>query len=408
LFNIINAKVKQLKAASNDDANLTVFAPTNAAFETVLTVLGKSSISEIPESVLLDIVEYHIVPSVALSTDLEATSYETLNGESVMVSLDNDGVQVDGNNVVIADIEATNGVVHVIDGVLLPSLYASAVGTIVEVPLFSKDYTILTEALVTADLVNTLLDTNESYTVFAPNNAAFEAAGINSLEGLTSEDLTPILLYHVVDSEFPSTQLPARTVTTLGGDFFLSFVGDDVFINGNTQINAVDIQKSNGVIHAIDRTLVPPANTIVEIAQDREDLSTLVSVLTSPDQAAVLEALTGEGTFTLFAPNNDAFNNISSLIDGEDGDDLTAAQITEVLQYHVTQGRVYSTDLTNGMMPAMLNGETVTVNIGDSVTLTDQDGGAVNPEPTVIEVNINGTNGVIHIIDEVLIPDLNN
>ena len=136
-----------LAAAADDNGSLTVFAPTNDAFATVLDALGISDISEIPENVLLDIVKYHIVGAVAKSTDLQATTYETLNGESVTVDL-SDGVKVDGASVVLADIEATNGVVHVVDKVLLPSLYKAAVGTIVEVPLFRKSYSILTAALV--------------------------------------------------------------------------------------------------------------------------------------------------------------------------------------------------------------------------------------------------------------------
>ncbi|MDX2443078.1 MAG: fasciclin domain-containing protein [Bacteroidales bacterium] len=397
-----------LAAAADDNANLTVFAPTNDAFSAVLNALGLSSIDEIPESVLLDIVTYHIIGSVAKSTDLESKTYETLNGESVTVDLSN-GVKIDDANVALADIEATNGIVHVVDAVLLPSLYKSALGTIVEVPLFRKSYSTLTAALVKADLVSTLL-TDGPFTVFAPDNDAFEAAGITSLDGLSKEDLTPILLYHVLGAKVMSSGLPADgIVTTLnsgGFDKFYLSLGSNVYINGATMITGVDIEKSNGVIHTINRTLIPPTQTVVEIAAalsqaSNAEFTTLVSLLTDSSQQAVLDAISDEnGSFTIFAPTDAAFDEISNVTGT-----LTSTQISEVLTYHVIASRIYSTDLADGVEPATVNGQTLKVNLGESgVTISDQD--MTNTDATVIQVNVNGTNGVIHVIDKVLIPSL--
>ena len=397
-----------LAAAADDNATLTVFAPTNDAFSAVLNALGLSSIDEIPENVLLDIVKYHILGSAAKSTDLESTGYETLNGESVTVDLSS-GVKIDDANVALADIEATNGVVHVIDAVLLPSLYKSALGTIVEVPLFRKSYSTLTAALVKAELVGTLL-TDGPFTVFAPDNDAFEAAGITSLEGLSKEDLTPILLYHVLGAKVMSSGLPADgIVTTLnsgGFDKFYLSLGTNVYINGSSMITAVDIEKSNGVIHTINRTLMPPSQTVVEIAAalsqaSNAEFTTLVSLLTDPSQQAVLDAISNEnGSFTIFAPTDAAFAEISAVTSK-----LTSAQISEVLKYHVIASRIYSTDLSDGVEPATVSGQTLKVNLAESgVTISDQD--MTNTDATVIQVNVNGTNGVIHVIDKVLIPSL--
>ncbi len=397
-----------LTAAADDTGSLTVFAPTNAAFQGVLDALGLTSIEEIPESVLLDIVRYHIVGSVALSTDLQSTTYETLNGESVTVDLSS-GVTVDGANVVIPDIQASNGVVHVVDAVLLPSLYKSALGTIVEVPLFRKSYSTLTAALVKADLVTTLLG-DGPFTVFAPDNDAFTAAGITSLDDYTAEQLTPILLYHVVGASVLSTQLPEDgIVTTLnssdGDKFFLS-LGETVYINGETTITGVDIEKSNGVIHTIDRTLVPPTQTVVDIAvalstANDPEFTTLVSLLTSPAQSGVLDAISGDGPYTIFAPTDAAFAEISEVTAT-----LTDDQISQVLTYHVIGARIYSTDLADGVEPATVNGQTLTVNIGDGVTITDSETSGLTSDATVVQVNVNGTNGVIHVIDKVIVPEL--
>jgi transforming growth factor-beta-induced protein len=398
-----------LAAASDDDAEITVFAPTNDAFAAVLTALGLTSINEIPESVLLDIVTYHIVGAAALSTDLEATTYETLNGESVTVDLSS-GVKINEASVSSADIEVSNGVVHIIDGVLLPSLYASALGTIVEVPLFRKDYSTLTAALVKAELVETLLGAGP-FTVFAPNNAAFESAGITSLDGLTKEDLTPILLYHVVGAKVLSSRLPSDgVVTTLnsdGGDKFFLSLGETVYINGSSTITGVDIEKSNGVIHTIDKTLMPPTQTVVEIAaalsqaDENPEFTTLVGLLTSTPQEAVLNAISDEdGSYTIFAPTDAAFAEISAVTAT-----LTDAQVSTVLSYHVIADRIYSTDLTDGVMPNTVADQTLAVNIDEgTVTIADKDD--TNVDATVIQVNVNGVNGVIHVIDKVLIPTL--
>jgi transforming growth factor-beta-induced protein len=398
-----------LAAASDDDAEITVFAPTNDAFAAVLTALGLTSINEIPESVLLDIVTYHIVGAAALSTDLEATTYETLNGESVTVDLSS-GVKINEASVSSADIEVSNGVVHIIDGVLLPSLYASALGTIVEVPLFRKDYSTLTAALVKAELVETLLGAGP-FTVFAPNNAAFESAGITSLDGLTKEDLTPILLYHVVGAKVLSSGLPSDgVVTTLnsdGGDKFFLSLGETVYINGSSTITGVDIEKSNGVIHTIDKTLMPPTQTVVEIAaalsqaDENPEFTTLVGLLTSTPQEAVLNAISDEdGSYTIFAPTDAAFAEISAVTAT-----LTDAQVSTVLSYHVIADRIYSTDLTDGVMPNTVADQTLAVNIDEgTVTIADKDD--TNVDATVIQVNVNGVNGVIHVIDKVLIPTL--
>jgi transforming growth factor-beta-induced protein len=399
-----------LAAANNASANLTVFAPTNDAFAALLTALGKTSLSELPVGIVKEIVQYHILGSKVLSTQLTAGPAETLlEGEDVVVSLGG-GVKINDANVVAADVEAINGVVHVVDKVLLPSFVVKALGTIVEVPLFSNDFTTLVAAVRKAGLFEALVDPNASLTVFAPTNEAFEAAGITSLDGLSAADLTPVLLYHVVGAKVMSTDLSGIAggiVSTLldataFGKFYLS-LGSEVYINGSSKVTAVDIEKSNGVIHVIDKTLLPPTETLVDIAVRLStgtpaQFTTLVALLTDASRADILAALDDEANnFTVFAPTDAAFEAIASVVAT-----LTPAQITEVLQYHVLQGRVFSTDLADGITPAMLNGEDITINVGDGVSVTD----ATNGTSNVIGANVHATNGVIHVIDRVLIPTL--
>jgi transforming growth factor-beta-induced protein len=327
-----------------------------------------------------------------------------LTNEFVTVDLTN-GVKINSSNVIAADLEATNGVIHGIDAVLLPSFVTSALGSISETFMFDNDYTILTEALRTANLLNTV-STTQGLTLFAPSNDAFVAAGITSLDGLDAAALSPILLYHVLGAKVLSSELPADGVATTLSDnqnIYLGYLTNSVLINGLTQITEVDIEKSNGVVHKINRTLVPPAPNVIDIAvalsqAENPEFTVLVSLLTSPAYSGITQAIIDSDNITVFAPTDAAFAEISATIAT-----LTEEQISDVLLYHAVGARVFSTDLSDGQVVGMLNSQEITVNIGtDGVSLTDTTAEAAN----VVEVNIQGSNGVIHVIDKVLIPSL--
>jgi transforming growth factor-beta-induced protein len=394
-----------LSAASDPDSELTVFAPNNTAFGNLLTALGKSSVSELPISLVREIIEYHIVGAKVLSTELTNGPVNTLlTNEFVTVDLTS-GVKINSSNVIAADLEATNGVIHGIDAVLLPSFVTSALGSISETFMFDNDYTILTEALRTANLLNTV-STTQGLTLFAPSNDAFVAAGITSLDGLDAAALSPILLYHVLGAKVLSSELPADGVATTLSDnqnIYLGYLTNSVLINGLTQITEVDIEKSNGVVHKINRTLVPPAPNVIDIAvalsqAENPEFTVLVSLLTSPAYSGITQAIIDSDNITVFAPTDAAFAEISATIAT-----LTEEQISDVLLYHAVGARVFSTDLSDGQVVGMLNTQDITVNIGtDGVSLTDTTAEAAN----VVEVNIQGSNGVIHVIDKVLIPSL--
>ena len=396
-----------LQAANDPTADLTVFAPTNDAFAALLSALGKTELSELPVNLVKEIVQYHILGSAVMSSELSEGEVETLlPGESVTVDL-SDGVKINDSKVVIADVQAINGVIHAVDAVLLPSFVAQAVGTISEPVLFDNDFTILAAALRKAELLGTV-STTDNLTLFAPDNAAFVAAGITSLDGLDKEALTPILLYHVLGSKILSSQLPADGMAmTLNNDekIYLGYLSDRVLINGLTTITEVDIEKSNGVVHKINRTLVPPAPNVVEIAAaladngDDSEFTVLVSLLTSDALSSVLDALVNAENVTVFAPTDAAFDAIKDVVPT-----LNESQLINILKYHAASARVFSSDLQNGQVIPMLNGETVKVMInGNMVSLMDKSGGA---DAMVTEVNIHGTNGVIHVVDKVLIPTL--
>jgi transforming growth factor-beta-induced protein len=223
--------------------------------------------------------------------------------------------------------------------------------------------------------------------------------GVSSLDDLTKEALTPILLNHVIVGQFKSTDLTTSYVSTASEtgpdqnplDLYIE-VGPGVNINSSVSVTSADIIASNGVIHVVDKVIVP--TDVVDIAANNDDFTSLVDALGSAE-GDLVSVLKGDGPFTVFAPVNSAFADIAGVVAT-----LDAAQLADVLKYHVVSGaNVRSTDLMDGMTVTTLSG-TFTVNInGGAVTLTDESGATVN----VIATDIQGTNGVVHVIDKVLL-----
>jgi len=392
----------------NNDGDYTVFAPTNSAFTSLLNVIGQSSADDIPDDVVRRILLYHVIGGLRVeSSDITdgSTATTALSTNDILTfGVSGGTVTVNDATVTTADVMASNGIIHVVDNVLVPELELSIVNTIVEPAYFNNDFTILTEAVVTADLLETLTDPTADYTLFAPTNEAFEAAGITSLDGLTAEDLSPILTYHVLGSEFFAADLPsteggfATMIETLNGNFFLTNNSNGVFINGNSQVVATDIDQDNGVVHVIDRTLIPATADIVGVAT-AAGFNELAAALT---EAGLVEAVSDpNGPFTVFAPTDDAFTTLYTTLGVAGPDEIDDETLEAVLLYHVLQGRVFSSDLSDGIMTT-LQGGTFTINLGDAVTITDNEPDI--DDATVTSTDVLATNGVIHVVDGVLLP----
>jgi uncharacterized surface protein with fasciclin (FAS1) repeats len=298
---------------------------------------------------------------------------------------------------------------------------AAANVTIVSVASDNSDFTTLVAAVKAAELVDTL-EAEGPYTVFAPTNEAFEALPAGTVDELLKpenrETLASILTYHVVEGEVMAADLEdgQEVETVQGGILTVGIDGEDVTLtdeNGNT-VNVIDtdIDAGNGVIHVIDGVVQPASEdaaeggeeateepgTIVDVAVGNEDFSTLVTAVTT---AGLETTLSGEGPFTVFAPTNAAFDalpagTLATLIQPQSRDTLTA-----ILTYHVVAGEVMAADLEDGQEIETVQGETLTVGIdGDAVTLTDAAGNTVN----VVAADVPASNGVIHVIDGVLLP----
>jgi len=410
-------KFPDLVNALSSDGTYTVFAPDNDAFEALLVAIGQTSIDDVPESVLRKVLEYHVIATAAvMSGDLsDGQTADALSGEQITVAINGGDVLISGSKVMTPDVEASNGVVHIMENVMVPPSIVPIVGTIVAPAYFNKDFTLLISAVLAADedILSVLLGagpSNQGMTLFAPTNDAFAAAGITELpDGAT---LSAVLKYHVVDAtvragDLPSSSKGAVPITSLGGDFYLSNVGGDagVFLNGNTEVVATDIEGSNGVVHVINRTLLPPSSNVVEIAQsfNPDEFTQLVAALvrTSGQDPDLLAALSGDGAFTVFAPTDAAFEALYTALGVTSVDEIPLATLTAVLQHHVIASpRVFSTDLESGAF-ATLNGN-ITIDAAAG-TITDGSGAVANLADAAL-LNVLGTNGVIHVIDKVLLP----
>ncbi|WP_298543254.1 fasciclin domain-containing protein [uncultured Aquimarina sp.] len=360
----------------NGEGPFTVFAPTNDAFAALDTIPDGDALTE----VLL----YHVAAGKFTAEDLLAgQTVTTVQGEEVTIDMIDGEVFLNGSiKVSIADIEASNGIIHVIDGVLLPP---ADLQSIVEIAVATPELSTLVGVLQAAELVDTL-NGDGPFTVFAPTNDAF-----NALDAVPEGDaLTEVLLYHVAAGKFTAEDLLAgQTVTTVQGDeVTIEMINGEVFLNRNIKVSIADIEASNGIIHVIEGVLLPPADlqSIVEIAVATPQLSTLVGALQIAD---LVDTLNGEGPFTVFAPTNDAFNALDTIPQGE--------ALTEVLLYHVASGKLTAEDL--------LAGQTVTTVQGDEVTIEMINGEVFLNEIIRVDIaNIEASNGIVHVINGVLIP----
>jgi uncharacterized surface protein with fasciclin (FAS1) repeats len=237
----------------------TVFAPTDAAFAALPSGTIETLLAD-PTGTLSQILLYHVAGAGVLSTTLsDGQTITTLLGENITVTIGMNGVMINNAMVTVADIVADNGVVHVIDAVLLPPS-PQPTTTVVDVIVNSDVHNTLEAAVVAAGLVETLSGTGP-FTVFAPTDAAFAALPAGTVETLLADPtgaLTQILLYHVVGAQALSTDLTnGQTVVTLQEQTVtVTINADGVFIN-NAQVTVADIVTDNGVIHVIDAVLVP-------------------------------------------------------------------------------------------------------------------------------------------------------
>ena len=286
-----------------------------------------------------------------------------------------------------------------------------ASNTIVDIAVADGRFNTLVAAVTAAGLAETLSGEGP-FTVFAPTDDAFAALPEGTVDSLLQDPegaLKDILLYHVVSGKVMAADVVGLSAapTVQGEEIAISLDGDKVMLNGSTAVIITDIEADNGVIHVIDSVILPPSMTateeaegatmdlpsIVDIAVADGRFTTLVSAVTA---AGLAETLSGEGPFTVFAPTDDAFaalpaGTIDSLLQDPEG------ALKNILLYHVVDGKVMAADVVNLTSATTLSGQDIAISLdGDTVML--------NGSTAVIITDIEAANGVIHVIDAVLLP----
>ena len=269
--------------------------------------------------------------------------------------------------------------------------------TIVETAIGAGNFNTLVTAVKAAGLVDTLNGTTQ-FTVFAPTDEAFSKVDPATLQSLlqpeNKDKLTQVLTFHVVPSRVNAADAYDlnETTTVNGQRLDLNFRGEGLKV-GDATIQVTDIQCSNGVIHVIDAVLLPKFDNIPATAKAAGQFNTLLAAV---DAAGLGEVLSGPGPFTVFAPTDKAFDalppgTVEGLLKPEN-----KQQLIDILKYHVVQGRVYDNTAVKAGQATTLLGRSINVGV-DALGLTVNDA-------TVVAKNIDATNGVVHVIDKVLIP----
>ncbi|MEZ4799233.1 MAG: fasciclin domain-containing protein [Flavobacteriales bacterium] len=374
----------------------TMFAPTNAAFDALPAGTLDALLAD-PNGFLTEILFYHVLNGVVMSGDLSnGMMVATLQGQEITVTISNGDVFINDAMVTMADIMVDNGVIHVIDAVLIPEQVTS--NTVFDIIQNSADHNTLETAIVAAGL-DADLSTAGPFTVFAPTDAAFDALPAGVLDALLADpagELTNILLYHVVDGTVLSGDLQEGMVMTLNGlSVTISFSGSDIFVN-NAMVTIADLTADNGVVHVIDAVLIPtepnPA-TVADIIINSEDHTTLEAAL---DAASLLDDLMADGPFTVFAPTDAAFNALpAGVLDALLAD--PNGELTDILLYHVVGETYMSTDLSDGQVLATLS---TPYNLEISI---DAGNVIINNSAMVTVADLVADNGVVHVIDAVLL-----
>jgi len=288
------------------------------------------------------------------------------------------------------------------------------VSTVVNLAVDSADLTSLVAALDRANLVSAL-NGEGPFTVLAPTNDAFaaflSANNFNSLEDVPVDILTKVLLNHVISGSLISTDLSTGYANTLATSAAsqtpLSIYVDTsngVRFNGVSSVSAADILAVNGVIHKVDAVIGLP--NIVTFATADPNFSTLVSALTrsdlTTDFVGVLstDAATAPAPFTVFAPINDAFNRLLTELNLASLSEIDEPTLDVVLKYHVVGGaNVLDSNLTDNLTVSTLSGD-ITADISGGARLTDSSGRVSD----IIATNVQANNGVIHAINNVILP----
>lgn len=412
---IIQVNVDSILSTSS---NHTAFVPTDAA----LSGLDLSSMTDADLEVLLmnhlrATVNAEFVSTLttgytnSLATDSEGNSL------SLFTNVEGETITINGVGTIQSsqqNLGGTNGVVHVVDGVLLPPTLADHIDA-------NPNYTSFAAALSRADLTE-VLDGTDRYTVFAPDNDAFEqflvdvngAFGWATLADIPVDVLTEVLNFHLIAGEnIVSGDIDGLNSATVQGENISisgTVVADASYESGN--VNLTDVQSTNGIMHGVDKVMLPEGvfqsvlSATLNMSERLEDrgFSSFLAAAALVNLSVDLDM----DELTVFVPNNDGFNalfatvtNFDALSDFDTPEELET--LKKLLEYHIYQGSLMTSNLTDGGTIATVHGDDITVDLsGDNPRLIPTIEGAI--PSTLVVGNIGSTNGIIHEISRVLVP----
>lgn len=402
-----------------DDPNgtYTVFAPTNDAFDRFLSANGFSSLSEVPKPILTQVLKNHVISGELMSGSL-TTGYgktlatEATTGANLSIYINTSGgVTLNTTSTVqTPDIDATNGVIHIVDEVIgLPS--------VLDFATTNDDFSILVQALTRSDLtfdyVGTLSTaagtTPAPFTIFAPTNQAFVdllgELGASSLADIDEPTLKATLDLHAVAGAnvVSSVLMDNMAVGTLGGNITANVTEGATLTDANgrvSNIDVVDVQATNGVIHVIDKVVLPNLpNTLAGKVSNYPNLSNLTAAL---ERANLVSVLAGSTEYTVLAPTNAAFEDFLSANNFANLEAVPVDVLTQVLLNHVITGSVMSGDLAAGGSGYANTNATGAGDMPMSIYYDTSDGVKFNNSAMVNIADIDATNGVLHIVDKVI------
>ncbi|MFZ2357905.1 MAG: fasciclin domain-containing protein [Anaerolineae bacterium] len=391
--------------ALKGDGPFTVFAPTDEAFAAIPADMLNALLAD-PEA-LSQILLYHVLPGKVMAASVaDGLSVETLQGAPVTFSVQNGTAMINDAAIIATDIEAANGVIHVIDAVILPPADAASEAPmmdIVDTAVAAGSFNTLVAAVQAAGLEEALRGEGP-FTVFAPTDEAFAAIPAETLQGLLAdpEALSQILLYHVLPGKVMAASVAdGLSVETLQGAPVTFSAADGTAKINDATIVATDIEAANGVIHVIDAVILPPAEgaaqepaTAMDIVDTAAAAGNFTTLLAAVQAAGLEDALRGAGPLTVFAPTDEAFAKLpagtldSLLADTE--------ALTNILLYHVAEGKLTAADVAErGFISTLLGRPLAITAMRDSVKVNDAN---------VVAADIETSNGIIHVIDVVLVP----
>lgn len=369
----------------------TIFAPTDKAFAR----LPESTVESLFNNPtrLKSILLYHVLAGEYPADVLVLyPSIPTMEGQTVTIDT-REGINIDGARVTVKDIKASNGIIHVIDSIIMPREEPN----IVQVARNSGILELFVFALEKSNLVD-MLSGGGPFTVFAPSDIAFARIPEDTRKALFEEPewLDAVLRYHIVRGEYSADELMnERSLRTIHGEVVNVNLSEEGLGIGNTLIAIKDVQASNGVIQVIDHVMLPKEwrnglPTIVELIREDGRFKTLISLFESTMQG---QTFSNGGLFTVFAPTDEAFEKLGR----ETVDSLLkdTERLKAVLNYHVIGDEYLASELKIAQTLFTLNGKPIKLNTDGTLTINNVQ---------ILNKDILARDGVIHVIETVLIP----